>query len=456
MLNYKLLMFGLVSMAVVSCKKGWIEKKSNQALDVPNTVTDYQALLDNSSVMNDQHPALGEVSADNYFCSDNAWLAWASQNKNAYVWEPDIYNNTISDDGNWNKIYKGVFYANVVLDGIDDVETGKQSPAWNNVKGSALFYRGEAFFSISQVFTKPYGADISGYPGIPLRLSADPNEISVRASLEDTYQQIVKDLQGSLNYLPNAPVYKVRPSKPAAYAMLSRLFLVMQDYPTSLLYADSCLKLYDSVLNYNTLNAASSFPIPGQNREVIFHSTIADPFSALGVYYVDSSLYKSYDNNDLRKVMFYKAAAGGQQTFIGTYTGGTLYGTVSKSFGGIATDEIYLTRAECYARTGKVTEAMNDLNKLLLARWKSGLFVPFTAANADEALAIILRERRKETPFRGLRWLDLRRLNSGGANITLTRKINGQLYTLPPNDPRYALPIPPDVISLTGMQQNER
>jgi hypothetical protein len=260
-----------------------------------------------------------------------------------------------------------------------------------------------------------------------------------------------------LNYLPDVAFYKVRPAKPAAYALLSRLYLVMQDYPNALLYADSCLKKVDSILNYNTLVSTVNFPIPALNREVIFQATLGDDLQAgLGVNcIVDSTLYRSYDNNDLRKTLFYKTGTTGQINFVGTYTGGTA-SSVSKAFGGIATDELYLTRAECYARTGNVAAALNDLNKLMIARWKTGTFVPFTAANADEALAIILRERRKETPFRGLRWLDLRRLNSEGANITLTRILNGEKYTLPPNDPKYALPIPPDVITISGMPQNDR
>jgi tetratricopeptide (TPR) repeat protein len=328
---------------------------------------------------------------------------------------------------------------------------------WNNVKGSALYFRGEAFFNVSQIFTRPYSLTFPDYAGIPLRLSADPAGTSVRAGLQDTYQQILKDLKGSLNYLPDVPLYKVRPSKPAAYALLSRVYLVMQDYPNALLYADSCLKKVDSILDYNTLKSTVTYPIPAFNKEVIFQATIADDLqNLLGVNcIVDSTLYKSYDNNDLRKTLFYKAGTTGQINFIGTYTGGTA-SSVSKAFGGIATDEVYLTRAECYARTGNVAAAMNDLNKLMVARWKTGTFIPFTAANPTDALAIILNERRKETPFRGLRWLDLRRLNSGGANITLTRNLNGQQYTLTPNDPRYALPIPPDVITLSGMTQNER
>jgi len=56
--------------------------------------------------------------------------------------------------------------------------------------------------------------------------------------------------------------------------------------------------------------------------------------------------------------------------------------------------------------------------------------------------------------MRTLRYTDLKRLNKEGANITLTRFIKGQTYTLLPNDPRYALPIPDDVIQVSGMPQN--
>src|SRR5699024_1246882 len=116
----------------------------------------------------------------------------------------------------------------------------------------------------------------------------------------------------------------------------------------------------------------------------------------------------------------------------------------------------YLIRAECYARQGNATQAMNDLYTLLVTRWKTGTYVPFTASGAKEALHIILGERRKELLFRGLRWMDIKRLNREGAHIVLKRIINGKVFTLPPNDNRYALPIPEDIISLTGMKQNPR
>jgi hypothetical protein len=458
---YKILLFAIVSVIAVSCKKDWLKVRSNKSLDVPNTIDKYQTLLDNSAIMNDARPSMGEISADNYYLSYNTWNTWNTTFKNTYTWESDIYNATLSDPQNWNNPYRQVFYANIVLDGLDDVKSTGDLLQFSNAKGSALYYRGEAFFWVSQIYTRPYSLTFPDNAGIPLRLDPDPNGTSVRAGMQDTYQQILNDLQGSLNYLPVIPLYKTRPSKPAAFAMLSRVYLVMQDYSHALQYADSCLKLYDSVLDYNTVKTAGvTYPIPPQNKEVIFLATLDDPLQTLGVNsIVDSTLYRSYDNNDLRKTLFYKPNTSGLPNFIGTYTGGaTLASSAStKAFGGIATDEVYLTRAECYARTGNVSAAMSDLNKLMAARWKTSAgFVPFTATNQTDALAIILRERRKETPFRGLRWLDLRRLNSEGANITLTRNLNGQQYTLPPNDPRYTLPIPPDVISISGITQNER
>jgi hypothetical protein len=124
---------------------------------------------------------------------------------------------------------------------------------------------------------------------------------------------------------------------------------------------------------------------------------------------------------------------------------------------------MYLIRAECLARGGDKTAAMNDLNTLLRARWAkdpitgASLYVDQTAIDADNALRIILNERRKELVLRATRWIDLRRLNQDPRfAITLTRNIAGQIYTLPPNDKKYVYPIPDNEIRLSGLQQNPR
>jgi hypothetical protein len=92
----------------------------------------------------------------------------------------------------------------------------------------------------------------------------------------------------------------------------------------------------------------------------------------------------------------------------------------------------------------------------LIKRWKTGTFIPVTAASNTEALDIILLERRKELLMRGLRWIDIKRLNKEGRNILPKRIINGQSFSLSVNENRYALPLPDDIISITGMPQNPR
>ncbi|HQT24902.1 RagB/SusD family nutrient uptake outer membrane protein, partial [Daejeonella sp.] len=122
-----------------------------------------------------------------------------------------------------------------------------------------------------------------------------------------------------------------------------------------------------------------------------------------------------------------------------------------------SSNELYLIQAECYARKGNTVDAMKSLNTLLVKRFKTGTFIPLTAGSAEAALGIVLKERRKELVYRGMRWQDLRRLNLEPQFATdLKRVINGQTHILPANDSRYVFPIPNYIIDATGIAQNPR
>ena len=125
-------------------------------------------------------------------------------------------------------------------------------------------------------------------------------------------------------------------------------------------------------------------------------------------------------------------------------------------FTGMATDELYLIRAEANAFANNIPEAMSDINTLLANRYKTGTYNPPVINTREEALKLIRDERRKELAFRGQRWPDLRRFNIEGENIQLRRVLNSQTFTLPPNSNLYTLPLPPEIITLGNLQQNER
>lgn len=445
----------ILTLGILSCNKNeFLDAKPNSNVFVPTTLDDYQQLLDNEADLS-VTPVLGELSADNYYISSSFWQSLGNKERNAYIWAPDIYNGDINI-ADWNVPYKQVFYANVVLDGLKKVAiTADNQQQWNFLKGSALFIRAYAFYNLVQVFALPYSAETAGTEmGIPLKLTPNVDEAVDRSSIEQTYSQILNDLLEAKDLLP-APVTSNlnRPNKPAALAQLARVYLSMRLYPKAGVYADSCLQLYNALIDYNTRDITAPRPFDRNNIETMYQSKFVtnNVIKAIrGECMVDTTLFSQYDANDLRRTLFFAANAAGYMSFKGSYNG------TSFGFSGLATDEVYLIRAECRARANDVTNALSDLNTLLRQRWKTGTFAPLTASTSGEALIKILTERRKEMPMRGVRWTDIRRLNLDTFNIVPKRQLDSLQYKLPANSKLYALPIPPDAVSMGGYHQNDR
>jgi hypothetical protein len=432
---------------LASCKK-FLDEQPDKSIVIPGNLKDFQSLLDDATRQNYGLYYVQDIASDNMYLLTSDWLVDpAGTAAAAYVWSKDIFS---TDFNCWTNPYESIKGCNVVLDGLTRVDSLSQPAIWNNCKGSALFYRAQQFWQLAQIFCKPYQSTAASDPGVVLSLIADLNARSQRATVQETYDRIIADLKSSLNYLPVSPLYKTRPCKPAAYALMARTFLLMGRHAEAGLYADSCLQLSGNLIDYNTLSTTALLPFLLFNDEVIWHASSTGPSLVVPTQgKVDTVLYKSYVTNDLRKTIFFKPVTGGFYSCYGNYTG------TNFPFGGIATDEVYLIRAEAAARTGNISAAMNDLNKVLVKRWKTGTFVAYTASSAQQALQLVLQERRKELAFRGLRWSDLKRLNLDPAfQVTITKTVNNQVYVLPPNDPRYQMAIPQKVIELSGIEQN--
>ena len=451
--------FLLAALTLGACKKAFLDKQPSTALIVPSTLTDFQNTLNNTTVM-PPSPALGEISADNLYFPYSFWQSIDTKEANAYSWAADIYEGQPLDD-NWDLPYQQVYYANLVLEELASVpQTTDNSVQWFSIQGSALFIRAYAFYNIAQLFAPVYDDSTAATDaGIPLRLHSDVTAPSVRASVQDTYSQILADLRQAVPLLsPGFPAAQRNlPSRPAAYALLSRVLLSMRSYTQAGLYADSALQLYDTLIDYNTVSTAAFLPFTRLNNETLYQSNVVTSTQCLAALaypgcVVDSTLYASYAPTDLRRaILFHLNPTTALPNPNGSYAGSIF------PFTGLATDECFLVRAECSAREGNTTLALNDLNTLLRHRYLTGSFTTLGASSPAAALALILAERRKELPFRGLRWTDLRRLNKEGYNITLTRLLNGTTYTLIPNSNLYTLPIPPDVLNDNpGMIQNKR
>jgi len=447
----------VLSMLAGACHKSFLDQKPSTDLLIPNTMPVLQELMDNTQVMNIS-PALGEFSADNFYLTYPTWLSLDTKEANAYIWASNIYEGQglVID---WDIPYQQVFYSNTVLQGLAAIQPDSTNKTqWNMLEGTALFSRAFAFFNVAGLFAGPYdSATAASGLGIPLRLDPDINEKTTRASVQATYTQILGDLHTAEGLLP-APIpfsNLNRPSRLAAEALLARVYLSMGDYTEAGLCADSVLQVYGKLLNYNALDTSKPFQFANNMPEILYQAN----FPILGNTLegllcsgclVDTMLIASYAPDDLRRPLYYYEVPSGGYTLNGSYAG------LIFPFSGLATDELYLIRAECNARVGQVTLALNDLDTLMSHRVVTGSFTPYPVLTAAAALDTVLAERRKELAFRGIRWSDLRRLNQEGWNITLARNLNGTPYTLSPNSDLYTLPIPPDVIQESGIAQNPR
>ena len=448
--------FAFILTLFSGCKK-YLDSTPDKSLVVISNLQDLQGLLDNFDGLNIGTLISDVVSSDDYYLTSVAYQAMANEwHRNMYVWNPNNlwgeYTALIND---WGQVYNNIYIANTVLSNIDKIPRDISNAAnWDNVKGQAHFLRAYSFFKAATVFCLAYDENSSPNDlGLPLRLDPDLNKQSVRSSVKETYAQILSDAELASNLLSPKPLHVMRSSKSAAFALLAKVHLSMRNYTDALINANKSLELNNALIDFNTLNVESTYPIAQFNKEVIYHTFAGGAAGTpVGIARakIDTLLYSSYDVNDLRKTVFFRQNADGTQSFRGSYIG------ASNLFNGIATDEIYLIKAECLARSGELKNAMENLNKLLVNRFKTNTYINKNIQSNSEALSIILEERRKELLMRGGRWIDIKRLNKEGLKIELKRNINGRIYTLPPNDLRFALPIPEDVIQRSGMKQNPR
>lgn len=436
-----------------SCNS-FLDKKSDIHLSVPNKLEDAVLLLNDYTELNSGFPIYGDLGSDDFYVTNESWVAASSlDQRNAYIWADEPYIDAMQ----WQRPYKTVYTANQAIGILANVDNQVNLNDYKRTYGTAHFYRAFSFLVLTEQHCPAYVDHTAANElGIPLRLNAGIDEPSKRSSLKDTYKQIVEDFKVAAANLPRIEPVIGRPSKAAAFAALARTYLNMGNFEDAYLYADSCLQLAPELMNFNSLNASDDLPIPRFNIEVLFSAnSVVAGLMGLNVALVDEELYSSYDDNDLRRTIFFKSNS--------TPFNSHLYkGNYDKNMGslfiGLTTSEVYLIKAEAACRINKINDALASLNILLKSRWdENALYIPIAVSENEVLLRKILEERRKELLFRGRRWSDLKRLNLDSRfQKTLVRNVGSNIYKLEPNSGKYAYRLPESVIEITGMPQNKR
>ena len=347
----------------------------------------------------------------------------------------------------WQAAYRVISQANLLLRDIDDfaaTETG----AVNRIKAQALAIRAMAHFDLLRYWVEEYDRN-STRPGIPYITTFDYEQKPARGTVKETYDHIEADLEMART-LMNSGLDKTINASGRAYidiqavnAIMARMFL----YSNQL---DSAIKYSTLVINSIPLASRTNFPniwTDASTSEVVWSVSFNAGEGRIGdpVYFVPNNrssyrpnptLVSLYDQvNDVRYNSYFQVRSN--RLVLSKYLAKAAQ--VSRpdgitNFKAFRTGEMYLIRAEAYARKGGANEVLGlaDLNALRAARIAG--FVAGTETGAALINAIAL-ERRKELISEGHRWFDLKRttktINRTNCTVFCTLTSSSRAWTWP-------------------------
>ncbi|MFL5746252.1 MAG: RagB/SusD family nutrient uptake outer membrane protein [Niastella sp.] len=446
----------LAVLATTACRK-YVEISPVNVRELKYT-KDYQGLLYNSLGLMEKNYLYPLYASDEVWTADGTvWQTNLNINAGyAYCWLPKIWTET-QEDQDWANQYTIIYNTNLVVNEVMSSEGGTDA---DKIKAyaEALVHRAHAYYTLVNVYAKQYDSTTAATdPGVPVVLQTNFSSNLKRVSVAGVYDQIVSDLQTALPNLAPTPDVITNPSQAAVYAMLSKVYLHKREFTKAGLYADSALQLKNTLVDLNAYAAApATYPGKMNDPENIFSKTVNGFLTTVPL---SNDLMNLFDTiNDLRYKLFTLPGASiGGANF--TNRGYYKHRLVNQGiYVGPKVPEMMLIKAECEARAGNTSTAVSILNNLRKKRLVTTGYTDLTATDAQQALQLVITERRKELMGTGARWFDQRRLQKDNGFIsTVSRPFKGVIYTLEPGSNEYTFAISDKYILLNPeIEQNPR
>ena len=402
------------------------------------------------------------------------------------IWRNEILATNPEIEDVYGALYGIIGRCNFILDNIDQVEAGTTDDAklerLENYKGEVYFARALAYSELLKCFCKPYESDeqAANELGLVLKSSYVNPQPLKRASLKDSYQFVLNDLEKAAEYLAldeddattlyNTGYFCIG----TVNSLYARLYLYMRKWDKAVEYSS---KVIDSKKYYladatkkNYSTTYNDFQYMWQYddaTEIIWKVKfeVTSYGGALGSVFLnyDYTSYRpdyvpaqwvldTYATADLRYNAYFATATtgyshgltcpllikyAGNQNFIAKQI---LFVSMPKPF---RLAEQYLIRAEAYCQMGAANygKAGKDISTLRIARYSS--YGGATNITKDNWLKTISEERVKELYMEGFRLNDLKRWNEGferkEQNLTVSP---GNKLKVDKDDPYFVWPIP--------------
>lgn len=187
--------------------------------------------------------------------------------------------------GNCNKIIE-------IIQGLGNESTREQTI----MMGENYYLRALSYFLLVNEFAQPYSNNPTQNPGLPLKLTSDPNDLpQSRSTVAEVYDQVVLDLKDAITYLTlqqgETPKSNIYATKEAAVALLARVYLYMENWDGAWEMANKVITSGRFELERGNRFATYSQLIPEDNKETIFavRRTLDkddDGYSRMGSMYI--------------------------------------------------------------------------------------------------------------------------------------------------------------------------
>ncbi len=338
----------------------------------------------------------------------------------------------------WAAAYATINRANVVIEGLT------AAPIADNLRknyiAEAKFVRALSYFSLLQIYARPFTEGNGNKPGVPLRITAITSSGSnniARSTVAEVYAQIVKDLNEAETDLPlnyaTAELNTTRAHRNTAVALKTRVYLSMGDYAkvitegNKMVSASAPFQASTGVANKLNPSIATTF-----TSYTTAESVLSMPFTGLDLPGTQNSLNSYYNpgpngngdfalntsgngivastawgTTDARRA--FNIASGGQ-TYLRKWPNNA--GSLPDWAPVIRYSEVMLNVAEAEARQAAAVST-RGLALLNAVRQRSDATVTLAPATKDDLINAILLERRIELLGEGFRSSDVTR--TGGS-----------------------------------------
>ncbi len=132
----------------------------------------------------------------------------------------------------WQNSYQVIVANNKIIESVEE----NQSDEIDQLIGENYYLRALLHFTLCNIFGKPYSHGTNNL-GVPIKVDSDPHHHPARSSVGEVYQQVILDLNKAEQLMG---IYKsnIYASREAVWALLSRVYLYMEDNANAIEYAN--------------------------------------------------------------------------------------------------------------------------------------------------------------------------------------------------------------------------